>query len=69
MIFPIAKILSFMSQYMILEPGDIVATGTPPGVGLGMKPPVYLREGDVMELGIAGLGQQRQQVRSTTAPR
>jgi 2-keto-4-pentenoate hydratase/2-oxohepta-3-ene-1,7-dioic acid hydratase in catechol pathway len=69
MIFPIAKILSYMSQYMILEPGDIVTTGTPPGVGLGMKPPVYLREGDVMELGIAGLGQQRQQVRSTPALR
>jgi 2,4-didehydro-3-deoxy-L-rhamnonate hydrolase len=69
MIFPIAKILSYMSQYMILEPGDIVTTGTPPGVGLGMKPPVYLTEGDVMELGIAGLGQQRQQVRSTPATR
>jgi 2,4-diketo-3-deoxy-L-fuconate hydrolase len=69
MIFPIAKILSYMSQYMILEPGDIVTTGTPPGVGLGMKPPVYLKECDVMELGIAGLGQQRQQVRSTPAAR
>jgi 2-keto-4-pentenoate hydratase/2-oxohepta-3-ene-1,7-dioic acid hydratase in catechol pathway len=47
---------------MTLLPGDIISTGTPPGVGLGMKPPVYLKEGDVMELGIDGLGTSKQQV-------
>jgi 2-keto-4-pentenoate hydratase/2-oxohepta-3-ene-1,7-dioic acid hydratase in catechol pathway len=47
---------------MVLEPGDLISTGTPPGVGMGMKPPTYLAAGDVMELGIAGLGSQRQQV-------
>jgi 2-keto-4-pentenoate hydratase/2-oxohepta-3-ene-1,7-dioic acid hydratase in catechol pathway len=47
---------------MVLEPGDLIDTGTPPGVGLGMKPPHYLAEGDVMELGVTGLGTQRQRV-------
>ena len=47
---------------MTLLPGDVIATGTPPGVGLGMKPPQYLKEGDTMHLGIAGLGEQRQKV-------
>jgi 2,4-diketo-3-deoxy-L-fuconate hydrolase len=47
---------------MTLEPGDVISTGTPPGVGLGQKPPVYLKPGDVMELGIEGLGVQRQRV-------
>jgi 2-keto-4-pentenoate hydratase/2-oxohepta-3-ene-1,7-dioic acid hydratase in catechol pathway len=62
MIFSVAKIVSYLSQFMTLEPGDIITTGTPPGVGLGMKPPLYLRKGDVMTLGIEGLGEQRQEV-------
>ena len=63
MIFSIAKIVSYLSQFMTLEPGDIITTGTPPGVGLGMKPnPVYLKKGDVVTLGIDGLGEQRQDV-------
>ena len=62
MIFDVAMLVSHISRYMTLEPGDVISTGTPPGVGLGQKPPVYLRPGDVMELGIAGLGTQRQRV-------
>ncbi len=63
MIFGVAQIVSHLSQYMTLMPGDIITTGTPPGVGLGMKPaPVYLKPGDVMTLGIRGLGEQRQKV-------
>ena len=62
MIFNVAKIVSYVSHFMTLEPGDIITTGTPPGVGLGMKPPKYLKKGDVMTLGIAGLGEQRQEV-------
>ncbi len=62
MIFGVAKLVSYVSQFMTLLPGDIITTGTPPGVGLGMKPPLYLKKGDVMTLGIAGLGEQRQQV-------
>jgi len=63
MIFGVARIVADVSQYMTLLPGDIIATGTPPGVGLGMKPaPVYLKPGDVMTLGIRGLGEQRQKV-------
>ena len=64
MIFGVAKLVSYISRYMTLQPGDVISTGTPPGVGLGMKPPVYLRPGDVIELGIDGLGRQRQQVRA-----
>jgi len=60
MVFGVAMLVSYVSQFMTLEPGDIISTGTPPGVGLGQKPPVYLKEGDVMTLGVAGLGQQRQ---------
>jgi 2,4-diketo-3-deoxy-L-fuconate hydrolase len=60
MIFDVATLVSHISRYMTLEPGDVSSTGTPPGVGLGQKPPVYLKPGDVMELGIAGLGTQRQ---------
>lgn len=60
MIFSVAELVSYISRYMTLQPGDVISTGTPPGVGLGQKPPVYLRAGDVMELGIAGLGTQRQ---------
>ena len=62
MIFGVAKLVSYVSQFMTLEPGDVITTGTPPGVGLGMKPPLYLKKGDVMTLGIDGLGEQRQDV-------
>ena len=61
MVFTVAKLVSYISRYMTLMPGDVISTGTPPGVGLGQKPPVYLKAGDVMELGIEGLGRQRQQ--------
>jgi 2-keto-4-pentenoate hydratase/2-oxohepta-3-ene-1,7-dioic acid hydratase in catechol pathway len=62
MIFTVAQIIEHLSQMMTLQPGDVISTGTPPGVGMGMKPPRYLTEGDVMELGIEGLGHQRQLV-------
>ena len=64
MIFTVAQIISHLSQLMTLHPGDVISTGTPPGVGMGMKPPVYLKAGDVMELTIEGLGTQRQVVRA-----
>jgi 2,4-diketo-3-deoxy-L-fuconate hydrolase len=64
MIFNVAKLVSHISRYMTLLPGDVISTGTPSGVGLGQKPPIYLRPGDVIELGIDGLGRQRQQVRA-----
>lgn len=60
MIYGVAHLISYLSQVMTLHPGDVISTGTPPGVGMGMKPPRYLRAGDVVEAGIAGLGQQRQ---------
>ena len=63
MIFPPAQIVHYISQFMTLEPGDLVSTGTPPGVGLGMKPPRYLRHGDTVELEIQHLGKQRQSCR------
>jgi 2-keto-4-pentenoate hydratase/2-oxohepta-3-ene-1,7-dioic acid hydratase in catechol pathway len=62
MVFDVAKLVSYVSEFMTLLPGDIITTGTPPGVGLGMKPPRYLKKGDVMTLGIEGLGEQRQEV-------
>ena len=62
MIFSVAKIVSYVSQFMTLMPGDVITTGTPPGVGMGMKPPLFLKKGDVMSLGIEGLGEQRQLV-------
>jgi 2,4-didehydro-3-deoxy-L-rhamnonate hydrolase len=62
MIFDVAKLVSYVSHFMTLLPGDVITTGTPPGVGLGMKPPMFLKKGDVMTLGIAGLGEQRQVV-------
>jgi 2,4-diketo-3-deoxy-L-fuconate hydrolase len=62
MIFNVAKIVSHLSQYMTLMPGDVIVTGTPPGVGMGMKPQVFLKKGDVITLGIEGLGEQRQLV-------
>jgi 2-keto-4-pentenoate hydratase/2-oxohepta-3-ene-1,7-dioic acid hydratase in catechol pathway len=63
MVFGVAQIVSYVSRFMTLLPGDILCTGTPPGVGMGMKPPLYLKAGDVMTLGIAGLGEQRQVVK------
>jgi 2-keto-4-pentenoate hydratase/2-oxohepta-3-ene-1,7-dioic acid hydratase in catechol pathway len=62
MIFGIAHCLSYISQFMVLEPGDVVTTGTPPGVALGMKPPKWLVPGDIMTLKIAGLGEQKSKV-------
>jgi len=62
MIFGVAHLVSYVSRYMTLLPGDIITTGTPPGVGLGMKPPLFLNVGDVLTLGIKGLGEQRQKV-------
>jgi 2-keto-4-pentenoate hydratase/2-oxohepta-3-ene-1,7-dioic acid hydratase in catechol pathway len=63
MVFSCAQIISHVSQYMTLMPGDTICTGTPPGVGLGIKPnPVFLKPGDLMTLGIKGLGEQRQRV-------
>ncbi len=64
MIFGVTHIISSVSSYMTLMPGDIIATGTPPGVGLGHTPPVYLKPGDVMRLGIEGMGEQRQEVQA-----
>jgi 2-keto-4-pentenoate hydratase/2-oxohepta-3-ene-1,7-dioic acid hydratase in catechol pathway len=62
MIFDVAHLVWYLSQIMILEPGDIITTGTPPGVGMGMKPPTYLKAGDTMALGIEKLGEQHQKV-------
>ncbi|WP_343732906.1 fumarylacetoacetate hydrolase family protein [Duganella sp.] len=63
MVFTVAQLVSYISRFMTLNPGDVISTGTPPGVGLGQKPePVYLRPGDQMALGIEGLGQQNQRV-------
>ena len=61
MVYGVAFLISYLSQFMSLLPGDVVSTGTPPGVGLGMKPPTFLKPGDVVELGIEGLGAQRQE--------
>lgn len=62
MIFKVPFLVSYISQFMVLEPGDVITTGTPPGVGMGRQPPVFLKPGDRMELGIAGLGVQTQNV-------
>ena len=62
MVFTVAKIVSYVSQFMTLMPGDVITTGTPPGVGMGMKPPRFLKKGDTMALGIDGLGEQHQEV-------
>jgi 2-keto-4-pentenoate hydratase/2-oxohepta-3-ene-1,7-dioic acid hydratase in catechol pathway len=62
MVFDPYFIVQYLSQFLVLEPGDLINTGTPPGVGIGFKPPVFLQPGDVMELGIDGLGAQRQNV-------
>lgn len=62
MVFGVAHLISYLSRFMSLQPGDIISTGTPPGVGMGQKPPLYLREGNVMRLGVSGLGEQKQTV-------
>jgi 2-keto-4-pentenoate hydratase/2-oxohepta-3-ene-1,7-dioic acid hydratase in catechol pathway len=62
MVYGVAHLVSYLSQFMSLHPGDVISTGTPPGVGMGQKPPQFLRAGDVVELGIKGLGDQRQDV-------
>lgn len=62
MIFPVAYLVSYISQFMALEPGDVITTGTPPGVGMGLKPPRYLKPGDQVDLGIEGLGSQSAKV-------
>ena len=59
-IFNVQYVISYLSEFMTLLPGDVISTGTPAGVGLGFDPPIYLKEGDVMELGIDGLGAQKQ---------
>jgi 2-keto-4-pentenoate hydratase/2-oxohepta-3-ene-1,7-dioic acid hydratase in catechol pathway len=60
MIFDVAQLVSYISHFMSLQPGDIITTGTPPGVGMGMKPQMFLRPGQTMRLGIEGLGEQQQ---------
>lgn len=62
MVFDVRYLVSYLSRFMSLRPGDLISTGTPPGVGHGMKPPVYLREGNEVRLGVQGLGEQRQRV-------
>jgi 2,4-didehydro-3-deoxy-L-rhamnonate hydrolase len=62
LVFGVPYLISYLSRFMSLQPGDIISTGTPPGVGLGQKPPVYLRAGNVIRLGVQGLGEQRQRV-------
>jgi 2,4-diketo-3-deoxy-L-fuconate hydrolase len=62
MVFGVAQLVSYLSRFMTLHSGDVISTGTPPGVGMGQKPPVYLRPGNRVVLGIDGLGEQRQRV-------
>ncbi|MEQ9245833.1 MAG: fumarylacetoacetate hydrolase family protein, partial [Nitratireductor sp.] len=62
MIFRVPELIAYVSRFMSLQPGDVISTGTPPGVGMGQKPPVYLKGGEVMRLGIEGLGVQTQKV-------
>ena len=64
MIFPVAFLVSYLSRFFTLMPGDVISTGTPPGVGAGQKPPLFLKPGDVMRLGVEGLGEQRQEARA-----
>jgi 2-keto-4-pentenoate hydratase/2-oxohepta-3-ene-1,7-dioic acid hydratase in catechol pathway len=63
MVYGVKHLVSYLSQFMSLHPGDVISTGTPPGVGMGMKPPMFLKDGDVVELGIEGLGTQKQTFR------
>lgn len=67
LIFKVPALVSYLSQFMTLLPGDVISTGTPPGVGLGFNPPVYLKEGDIVELGIEGLGTQKQTAKNWKA--
>lgn len=67
MVFGVAQLVSYISRFMTLRPGDLLSTGTPPGVGMGAKPPRFLRDGDELRLGITGLGEQRQRVRAWDA--
>jgi 2-keto-4-pentenoate hydratase/2-oxohepta-3-ene-1,7-dioic acid hydratase in catechol pathway len=67
MVFGVRTLVSFISRFMTLEPGDVICTGTPPGVGHGQKPPVYLKPGDRIRLGMEGLGEQNQAVRRAEA--
>lgn len=67
MVYGVAYLVSYLSQFMSLQPGDIISTGTPPGVGLGQQPPVYLRPGQQVQLGIEGLGEQRQKTYNADA--
>jgi 2-keto-4-pentenoate hydratase/2-oxohepta-3-ene-1,7-dioic acid hydratase in catechol pathway len=68
MLFSPTYIVWYLSQFMVLEPGDLIDTGTPPGVGMGFTPPIWLQPGDVMELGIDRLGTQRQTVLPASVP-
>jgi 2,4-diketo-3-deoxy-L-fuconate hydrolase len=63
LVFGVAHVISYLSRFMSLQPGDVISTGTPPGVGHGRKPPVYLRAGNEVRLGVEGLGEQRQKVK------
>jgi 2,4-diketo-3-deoxy-L-fuconate hydrolase len=67
MVFGVPVLVSFISRFMSLQPGDVIATGTPPGVGMGQKPPVFLREGNVVRLGVKNLGEQRARVVASRA--
>ncbi|HET8729214.1 MAG TPA: ureidoglycolate lyase [Alphaproteobacteria bacterium] len=67
MVYGVAFLVSYLSQFMSLQPGDIISTGTPPGVGMGQKPPVYLRPGQTIRLGVEGLGEQMQKVEAYSA--
>ena len=62
MVFGVPFLVSYLSRFMTLHPGDVISSGTPPGVGHGQKPPVYLRDGNTVRLGVQGLGEQRQRV-------
>lgn len=64
MVYGVRYLVSYLSQFMSLQPGDIISTGTPPGVGLGQKPPLYLKDGDKIHLGIASMGEQHQTARN-----
>ncbi|MCA8880956.1 MAG: fumarylacetoacetate hydrolase family protein, partial [Rhodobacteraceae bacterium] len=65
MIFKVPEVIAYLSRFLSFQPGDVISTGTPPGVGLGKKPPVFLKGGEVMRLGIEGLGEQTQRVVKT----
>lgn len=66
MVFGVAKLVSYLSAFMTLNPGDVISTGTPPGVGLGQKPPTYLRPGQTMRLSVEGLGEQQRTTKADT---